>query len=196
MKQVQSEIGFEFKVGVSRYDMLKNQESKNASPVPKGKSIQEWIDESMELMRKNPDGLQGEINVNEKNLLYSVKLLEDGSYIQSYANITELRKKEKELIRLQEGLEQMGTGMAFWDKKDTLIYANKNLRDFQADIGFDLKHGVSRIEMIKNQIEKRAMDYGSASADKVHRDFMKRIEEASKDREGASIEFETEIKGE
>ena len=196
MKQVQSEIGFEFKVGISRYDMLKNQEAKNASPVPKGKSIQEWIDESMELMRKNPDGLQGEINVNEKTLLYSVKLLEDGSYIQSYANITELRKKEKELIRLQEGLEQMGTGMAFWDKKDTLIYANKNLRDFQADIGFDLKHGVSRIEMIKNQIEKRAMDYGSASADKVHKDFMKRIDEASKEGEGASIEFETEIKGE
>ena len=93
----------------------------------------------MELMRKNPEGLQGEINVNEKTLLYSVKLLEDGSYIQSYANITELRKKEKELVRLQEGLEQMGTGMAFWDKNDKLIYANKNLRDFQKNIGFNLE---------------------------------------------------------
>jgi PAS domain S-box-containing protein len=196
MKQVQGEMGFEFKAGVSRYDMLKNQEAKNASPVPKGKSIQEWIDESMELMRKNPEGLQGEINVNEKTLLYSVKLLEDGSYIQSYANITELRKKEKELVRLQEGLEQMGTGMAFWDREDKLIYANKNLRDFQADIGFDLKHGVSRVDMIKNQIEKRAMNYGSTSAEKVHKDFMKRIDEASKKGEGASIEFETEIKGE
>ena len=57
--------------------MLKNQEEKNASPVPKGKSIEEWIEESMELMRKNPEGLQGEINVNKKTLLYSVKLLED-----------------------------------------------------------------------------------------------------------------------
>ena len=196
MKLVQSEIGFEFEPGVSRYDMLKNQEEKNASPVPKGKSIEEWIEESMELMRKNPEGLQGEINVNEKTLLYSVKLLADGSYIQSYADITELRKKEKELLRLQEGLEQMGTGMAFWDKEDMLIYANKNLRDFQADIGFDLKHGVSRIDMIKNQIEKRAMNYGSTSAEKVHRDFMKRIDEASKNGEGASIEFETKIKGE
>jgi PAS domain S-box-containing protein len=107
-----------------------------------------------------------------------------------------LRKKEKELVRLQEGLEQMGTGMAFWDREDKLIYANKNLRDFQADIGFDLKHGVSRVDMIKNQIEKRAMNYGSTSAEKVHKDFMKRIDEASKKGEGASIEFETEIKGE
>ena len=98
-----------------------------------------------------------------------MKLLADGSYIQSYADITELRKKEKELLRLQEGLEQMGTGMAFWDKEDMLIYANKNLQDFQADIGFDLKHGVSRIDMINNQIEKRAMNYGSTSAEKVHR---------------------------
>ena len=38
--------------------MLENQEEKNASPVPKGKSIEEWIEESMELMRKNPEGLQ------------------------------------------------------------------------------------------------------------------------------------------
>ncbi len=196
MKQVQGEIGFEFKAGVSRYDMLKNQEAKNASPVPKGKSIQEWIDESMELMRKNPEGLQGEINVNEKTLLYSVKLLEDGSYIQSYANITELRKKEKELVRLQEGLEQMGTGMAFWDKEDKLIYANKNLRDFQQNIGFNLEAGVSRIDMLRNQIKKGAMDYGSKSAEKVHKEFMGRVDAASKDGTGASIEFETEYKGE
>ena len=196
MKQVQGEIGFRFEPGVSRYDMLKNQEAKNASPVPKGKSIKEWIDESMELMKENPEGLQGEINVNEKTLLYSVKLLEDGSYIQSYANITELRKKEKELLRLQEGLEQMGTGMAFWDKDDRLIYANKNLRDFQQNIGFQLDAGVSRIDMLRNQINKGAMDYGSSSAEKVHKDFMKRVDAASKDGEGASIEFETEYKGE
>ena len=196
MKQVQGEMGFEFKAGVSRYDMLKNQEAKNASPVPKGKSIQEWIDESMELMKKNPEGLQGEINVNEKTLLYSVKLLEDGSYIQSYANITELRKKEKELVRLQEGLEQMGTGMAFWDKDDKLIYANKNLRDFQENIGFNLEAGVSRIDMLRNQIKKGAMDYGSKSAEKVHKEFMERVNAASKDGMGASIEFETEYRGE
>ncbi len=196
MKQVQSEMGFEFKPGVSRYDMLKNQEAKNSSPVPKGKSIEEWIEGSMELMRKNPEGLQGEINVNEKTLLYSVKLLKDGSYIQSYADITELRKKEKELVRLQEGLEQMGTGMAFWDKNDNLIYANKNLRDFQQNIGFNLEAGVSRIDMLRNQIEKGAMDYGSKSAEKVHKDFMSRVDAASEDGTGASIEFETEYRGE
>ena len=47
-------MGFEFKAGVSRYDMLKNQEAKNASPVPKGKSIQEWIDESYGTDEKKP----------------------------------------------------------------------------------------------------------------------------------------------
>ena len=169
---------------------------KNASPVPKGKSINEWIDESMELVRRNSEGVQGEININDTTMHYSVKLLEDGSYIQSYADITELRKKEKDLVRLQEGLEQMGTGMAFWDKEDKLIYANRNLRDFQSDIGFELKPGVSRVEMLRNQIKKGAMDYGSTSAEKVHKDFMHRIDDASKDGGGASIEFETKIKGE
>ena len=45
-------------------------------------------------------------------------------------------------------------GMAFWDKTDHLIYANKGLRDFNKDIGFDMKPGVSRIEMLSKQIEK------------------------------------------
>ena len=50
--------------------------------------------------------------------------------------------------------------------------------------------------MLRNQIKKGAMDYGSKSAEKVHNDFMKRIDDASKDGEGASIEFETKIKEE
>ena len=106
-KQLQKEIGFIFKPGVSRHDMLKNQAEKNASPVPEGTSIDQWIEDSMKLMRENPEGLQGELSVNEKMFLYSVKLLDDGSYIQSYANITELRKKEKDYMNmLAQGRKQ------------------------------------------------------------------------------------------
>ena len=52
---------------------------------------------------------------------------------------------------------------------------------------------VSRIEMLSNQIEKNAMDYGTGSAKKVHKDFMDKIDEAAKKITGASIEFSTEI---
>ena len=67
------------------------------------------------------------------------------------------------------------------------------MRDFNKDIGFDMKPGVSRIEMLSNQIEKNAMDYGTGSAKKVHKDFMDKIDEAAKKGTGASIEFSTEI---
>ena len=32
-------------------------------------------------------------------------------------------------------------GISFWDKDDKLIYANKVLRDFQKNVGFDMKVG-------------------------------------------------------
>ena len=48
-----------------------------------------------------------------------------------------LKKQEKELIRLREGIDQMSDGMAFWDDEDNkLIYANKIMRDWQKKLWF------------------------------------------------------------
>ena len=99
---------------------------------------------------------------NEAKLLsYTLLYDRSGKLVteRTSTDITELKNKEIELTRFQEGIENMDMGMAFWDKTDHLIYANKGLRDFNKDIGFDMKPGVSRIEMLSNQIDKNAMDY-------------------------------------
>ena len=193
MREIQKSFGFEFVPGVSRADMLENQVEKGFSGLDDGMTVNGWIEESVKLMKNEKDGITREMNIRGDHTLVSEQILEDGSYIQSYTDITELKNKEIELTRFQEGIENMDMGMAFWDKTDRLIYANKGLRDFNKDIGFDMQPGVSRIEMLSNQIEKNAMDYGTGSAKKIHNDFMHRIDEAAKKGTGASIEFSTEL---
>ena len=193
MREIQKSWGFEFVPGVSRSDMLSNQVKKGVSPLKDGMTVEGWIKDSVRQMKESKDGIKLDMNIGDEHTIVSAQLLEDGSYIQSYTDITELKNKEIELTRFQEGIENMDMGMAFWDKTDHLIYANKGLRDFNKDIGFDMHPGVSRIEMLSNQIEKNAMDYGTGSAKKVHKDFMVKIDEAAKKGAGASIEFATEI---
>ena len=88
-------------------------------------------------MKENPEDLQGEINVNEKTLLYSVKLLEDGSYIQSYANITELRKKEKELYAFKKGWSKWELGWRFGIKMIGLYTPIRTLEIFNKILVFN-----------------------------------------------------------
>ena len=81
-------------------------------------------------------------------------LLETGDYIQIYNDITEIKQKEVELTRLRDGVDQMTTGMAYWDSDDKLVYANKIMRDFQSDYGFNMEPGIRRIDMLENSFKK------------------------------------------
>ena len=81
------------------------------------------------------------------------KKLEDGNILQVISDVTHLKNQEKELERLRDGVDQMSTAMAYWDSDDNLVYANKIMRDFQSDYGFDMKPGTNRLEMLKNSFK-------------------------------------------
>ena len=174
--------------------MIENSISKGLFSLPENQSIEDYLLLNKSELKKNKGKLVYELGSEEETWILNIVGLSDESYIQSYTNITDIKNKEKQLSRLQEGIEQIDA-IAFWDDKDQLIYANKSLRDFQSNIGFEMRPGVSRVEMIKNQIAKGAINYGYDSAEQFHDEFMQRVDEASKEGTGASAEFSSVIDG-
>ena len=70
-------FGFEFKKGVSRHDMLEHQQKTGYSPIPKDKSINEWVDESYNKIRANKEGVTTEIKVKDEYMLNSQIIIEE-----------------------------------------------------------------------------------------------------------------------
>ena len=193
-REVQHKWGIDLQPGVDRRVLIENSISKGLFSLPENQSIEDYLLLSKSELKKNKGKLFYELGSEEETWILNIVGLSDESYIQSYTNITDIKNKEKQLSRLQEGIEQIDA-IAFWDDKDQLIYANKSLRDFQSNIGFEMRPGVSRVEMIKNQIAKGAINYGYDSAEQFHDEFMQRVDEASKEGTGASAEFSSVIDG-
>ena len=51
-----------------------------------------------------------------------------------------------------ELIDQMPDGISFWDKDEKLIYANKVMRDWQKNVGFDMEVGAKKLELQKNLV--------------------------------------------
>ena len=191
-REIQKTFGFDLVPGCSRIAMIENQMKKGFFKIPEEMTIAEYIDVSTQQMKENAEGFAREFKMGEKDMLSTNKFLEDGVYIQTFTDITELKNKEKALIRLQSATDQMPTAMALWDADDRLVYANKILRDFQSDYGFEMVEGISRVDMLKNQISKGAMNYNNNTAENFHKEFLKMMDASD---EGAKVEFETEFRG-
>ena len=78
--------------------------------------------------------------------------MEDGTILQIISDVTYLKLQEKDLVRLREGIDQMPDGISFWDKDEKLIYANKVMRDWQKNVGFDMEVGAKKLELQKNLV--------------------------------------------
>ena len=116
MREIQKSWGFEL-VGFRDLIYFPTGE-RSVSPPRDGMTVEGWIKDSVSQMKESKDGIKLDMNIGDEHTIVSAQLLEDGSYIQSYTDITELKNKEIELTRFQEGIENMDMGMAFWDKTD------------------------------------------------------------------------------
>ena len=151
-------FGFEFKKGVSRYDMLEHQQATGYSPIPKDKSVKEWVEESYAKIKEKKEGITTEIKVKDEYMLNSQIILEDGSYIQSYTYITELKKQQKDLERLSDAIDAMSSGIIVWDEDQNLFFANEAAKKVQRNLGYNLVKGCSRYDMFKNTVDKGAFN--------------------------------------
>ena len=139
-------------------------------------------------MAKNKEGYTNEINMEQYHWLATTIGLDDGAYIQSYTDITEIRKQQEETERVLNGLDEVGSiALAGWSKENKLLFANQFFKDFAAGIGFDLVKGVDRLELIKHQWSKGALRALETSPEAYHR---RHIQEMDSKPEGFTFEFE------
>ena len=67
-----------------------------------------------------------ERQLGDKTFLSSMVRLQDGSLFQTFADITELKKHELELARLNTATDYSSVGTLIWNKDDVLIYFNRS----------------------------------------------------------------------
>ena len=155
MQDIQKSWDFNFEPGVSRYDMLKNQEKRNAAPFPKGQTAEGWIDYTSSLLKENPDGISNEIKIENSVNLTTSKLLADGSYVQSYTDITEIRSQQKDLKTLLDGIEKLANPILIWDETNRLFFFNAAAEKMNKEHwGINIYKNMSRKELLEQLYSK------------------------------------------
>ena len=150
MYALQNSWDFKFEPGVSRYDMLKNQEKRNAAPFPKGQSVEGWIAYTTSLLQENPEGIANEIAIENSMTLTEAKLLSDGSYVQSYTDITEIRSQQKDLKTLFDGIEKLANPILIWGPTNNLFFFNAAAKKMNKEHwGINLKKNMPRKALLE-----------------------------------------------
>ena len=151
LKKRNDDFGVKTEIGMTWEESMISQVENDFYELPRNETKENWIKKGVSYF----ENFEGENTTTYKlgDGTYSMvteKKLEDGNILQVISDVTHLKNQEKELERLRDGVDQMSTAMAYWDSDDNLVYANKIMRDFQSDYGFDMKPGINRLEMLKN----------------------------------------------
>ena len=154
LKLKNDSFGLKTEIGMSFADALKEQVKNDFYDIPQSEK-KNWIEkgisyfsnlkEEQTLTYKHPNG---------KFVMVTDRRLEDGSILQIISDVTYLKKQERDLMRLREGIDQMPDGISFWDGEERLIYANKVMRDWQQNVGFDMDIGAKKIDLQKTLINR------------------------------------------
>ncbi len=194
-RDVQAEVGFKLEKGLKREALIENSIEKSLFSFPDGiKNTAQYLKSVNQKMNENADGYANSFGNEKGSWIATNKLLEGGDYIQIYNDVTEIKRKEMELTRLRDGIDQMQSGVAFWNSDDQLIYANKVVRDFQEAINFKMEPGVKRVDMVRNSMAKGSTKYEFDNAEQQHKDYLKKMDQAGST--GISYEVEMEVDGE
>ena len=130
----------------------------NHQKPPKGVSIKDHY-KKRENAWKNLKGQNvRESNFTDHTLHFTDTRLDDGSTICLWTDITEIKKGEKSLKLLSDSIEIIPNMLMLWDKDNILITANQKARDIQKGMGFNLKPGVSRWDMLDAGLKSGSVD--------------------------------------
>ena len=117
-KSVQREVGFELELGASRQDMLQNSLDKGAFTLPEGASIAEYLKTTKQLMKENKSGFSREVSIGNRDWLSTNVGLMNEDFLQSYADITDLKKQQSDLDRIKRAVDTSGSAMMLWNEDD------------------------------------------------------------------------------
>ena len=126
--------------------------------------------------------------IDDRDWLSTNVGLEDGSFIQSYTDISDIKKQQNELDRIKRGIDEFkSTAVAIWSDDDKLVFANKFFRDFAGKMNFDMVPGVDRLDFLKKQFSVGAI----TTEEKSPEAYAKRLKrDLDSNPDGARFEFE------
>ncbi len=145
-----SKLNFDLKPGTSRISMVKNGVQLGLFPIPKGMTRKKFYESKQNEYESLKNEQRDEIELNNGNTVLNIsKRLPDGGTLQNAINITEIKKGEKSLKILSNAIEIIPNMLMLWDSDNKLIMANRRARDIQKEMGFELKPGSDRFEMLE-----------------------------------------------
>ena len=151
-------VNFKLKKGTKFEEMLRKQIYANLYQIPEEINSEEYISLRLSERSKLTSGSR-EVSIFDGSTILANEIkFEDGSLLSIYTDITDLKKQQLEFKQLADAIEFTPSNLMLWDKHNKLIMANKKARDENAKRGFNLKKGSSRVEMVKNALQKGLME--------------------------------------
>ena len=149
-----SDRNFNLLEGTIRESLRDHMHQNNLIVLDEGVTKEEDKKTNKNRWKKLTDKDTREVNFTDGNtLLFTDTKLDDGSTLSLWSNITHIKEGEKSLKLLSDAIEIIPNMLMLWDRDNNLIMANKIARDFQKRQGFDLKKGVSRVDMLDNGLK-------------------------------------------
>ena len=152
-QQFQKKWDIELVNGMSWENMFKHQLEKGVYVIPPNKTIKSFTEERSNFRKELTVNRKRETQLSDGTTFFSNEIrLEDGSMLSVFTDISEIKEREKELTRLNDGIEILPNGLMFWDANDNLIAHNKSAVNFLKGFGFKLEIGKSRENLREHMI--------------------------------------------
>ena len=152
------EFGFNLHLGVDRFDHVKHLLDHDYTILQNGLNKKTHI----KLMKESWNKFSGKRTRETKfsnglTFLFTDTRLNDGSTISLWSDITEIKQIEDNQKQLIDAIDITPNMLMLWDKDNHLIMANKKARNIQKRMGFNLKPGVSRFDMLEAGLKSGAL---------------------------------------
>ena len=98
-------------------EILKNAVKNSILSLPTDQSVKEYHEAS----KKNFRETEGGVSIEVGKWIVNTVGTKDGSYIQTFTDITEIQEKRIELERLSDAINTMPSGIIIWDKDQKLF---------------------------------------------------------------------------
>ena len=146
---------FNLKIGCNREDLTKHMQEKGFVKPEEGLSLKEHMKKrSLSWKKLKGQRIRETAFNNGMTLMFNETRLNDGSTITLWSNITEIKNRETKLKQLADAVDVMPNTFMLWDNDNNLVMANQSSRIDQQKLGFNLTPGASRLEMVKNGVQK------------------------------------------
>ncbi|MDA9632501.1 PAS-domain containing protein [Alphaproteobacteria bacterium] len=152
-QEFQKKWDIELVNGMSWENMFKHQLEKGVYVIPPNKTIKSFTQERSNFRKELTVNRKRETQLSDGTTFFSNEIrLEDGSILSVFTDISEIKEREKELTRLNDGIDILPNGLMFWDANDNLIAHNKSAVNFLKGFGFKLEIGKSREDLREHMI--------------------------------------------